>query len=234
MNHAGALLALLGCLAAHADEVTRPEPVLGLEATYQGKLMGVECPKWTVREVTPDGLVRTTCGEYTIETSLANDQNPVRLRNGEGKELVYFTPFTPALKFPLAVGKRWSGSYVGYTDYNKLLWDGETSCKVEALEKVTVPAGEFEAFRIECKEGWKVGPRGGSFPATRWYAPSIGAVVKEQHKREPERWNYELASYGLPPPPPPPVEQPAPAAAPAAPRPNYDPNAPSILDPNEY
>lgn len=207
---------------------------MGGEATFLGRVMGVDCLRWKTTETTPEGMVRTTCGEYTIESSLANDLNPVRLKNATGKELVYFTPFAPSVKFPLAVGKRWSGAYVGYTDYNKLLWDGETSCKVEALEKITVRAGEYETFRIECKEGWKVGTRGGFFRATRWYAPSIGLVVKEEHQREPERWNLELASFSLPAPPAPPAEQAPPPVQPTRPRPDFDPAAPSILDPNEY
>lgn len=231
------LLALTWCMAAAAQEAPRPEPVIGGEATFVGRVMGVDCLRWKVSEITADGLVRTTCGEYVIESSLANDLNPVRLKNAAGKELVYFTPFTPSVKFPLAVGKRWSGAYVAYTDYNKLLWDGETSCKVEALETITVRAGEYETFRIECRQGWKVGTRGGFFRATRWYAPSIGLVVKEEHQREPERWNLELASYTLPRPAEPaaaPETVPPPSAGPARARPNFDPDAPSILDPNEY
>lgn len=228
------LFALLWCALPRAQEAPRPEVVIGGQASFEGRVMGVDCLHWTTTEITPDGMVRTTCGEYVIESSLANDLNPVRLKNAAGKELVYFTPFAPSVKFPLSVGKRWSGAYVGYTDYNKLLWDGETSCKVEAFEKITVRAGDYEAFRIECKQGWKVGTRGGFFRATRWYAPAIGLVVKEVHQREPERWNLELTNYTLPAPPAPVKEASPSATAPPRPRPSYDPDSPNILDPNEY
>ena len=227
-------LALLVPLAAADEGVPLPAaPAIGNEASYDGKLMGIACPRWTTREITGDGVVRTTCEGFTLETARAHDLNPIRMLDSAGKPLVSFTPFAPSLKFPLAVGKRWSGQYVGYTDYNKLMWEGETTCKVEAREAVALAMGTQEAFRIECEQGWKVGPRTGKVHATRWYAPALGTIVKEIHAREPERWNFELTSYGVPPPPAPsPAAKPAPE--PATPHPTYDPNAPGILDPDQY
>ena len=234
---------LLGCaLLATAAELQRPTPVVGTETSYTGALMSVDCPRWTTGTLTEDGLLLTTCQGYTIESDHAHDMNPVRLRDAAGKTLVEFKPYTPSLSFPLSVGKRWRGQYTGFTAFNNLVWDGETTCKAEAEEKITVPAGEFDTLRIECENGWRVGPKTGSSHATRWYAPAIGAVVKEVHARDPERWNFELAHYGLPglspaalptpspaPAVPPAVAAPAPApTTPAAPPP------PEILDPNEY
>lgn len=230
----------LGCaLFATADELQRPTPVVGAEASYTGALMSADCPRWTTGNLTGDGLLLTTCQGYTIESDHTHDLNPVRLRDATGKTLVEFKPYTPSLSFPLRVGKRWRGQYTGFTAFNNLVWDGETTCKAEAEEKITVPAGEFDTLRIECENGWRVGPKSGSSHATRWYAPAIGAVVKEVHARDPARWNFELAHYGLPglspatlptpaPAPPPAVAAPANPAAPAAPP------LPDILDPNEY
>ena len=229
---------LLGTAAlATAGELPRPTPVAGTEASYSGQLMGVDCPKWTTGSLTEDGLLLTTCQGYTIESDHAHDLNPVRLRDATGKTLAEFKPFTPSLSFPLSVGKRWRGQYTGFTAFNNLVWDGETTCKAEAEEKITVPAGEFNTLRIECENGWRVGPKNGSSHATRWYAPAIGAVVKEVHARDPARWNFELAHYGLPGLSPAALPAPAiatPASAPAKPATPATPPLPDILDPNEY
>ena len=230
-------------LLAAAADADRPTPIVGTAASYQGQLMGVDCPRWTTGALTGEGLLLTTCQGYTIESDLTHDLNPVRLRDAAGTTLVEFKPYAPSLSFPLSVGKRWRGQYTGFTAFNNLVWDGETSCKVEATEKVTVPAGDYDSFRIECEQGWRVGPRSGSSHATRWYAPAIGAVVKEVHQRDPTRWNFELARYELPglspaalpaptpAPPAPAAVSPGPPPAPAVPQ---APALPNILDPNEY
>lgn len=229
-------------LLVRADEAVRPTPIVGTQASYQGQLMGVDCPGWTTGGLTGSGLLLTTCQGYVIESDHAHDLNPVRLRDAAGKTLVEFKPYAPSLSFPLSVGKRWRGQYTGFTAFNNLVWDGETRCKVEATEKITVPAGEYDSFRIECEQGWRVGPRSGSSHATRWYAPAIGAVVKEVHERDPARWNFELARYALPgmspaalpaprPPAPPASESPKSPPTPAVPP---APALPDILDPNEY
>lgn len=83
-----------------------------------------------------------------------------------------------SFKFPLTTGfkhsfkKLPSGSGQSY-------FDGD--CEGKGMEKVQVPAGEFDAYRIECKGFWTrvFGNSGsGSFQETRWYAPAIRNQVK--------------------------------------------------------
>jgi hypothetical protein len=58
---------------------------------------------------------------------------------------------------------------------------------VRTYEKVTVPAGIFDALRIQAGEE--------SF----WYAPSVGWVVKEQiESSDKDGWLLELAEYKIP------------------------------------
>lgn len=224
--------------SAGADDAPRPVPIIGTEAEFSGHLMGADCARWTTAGLTPDGVLLRTCQGYTIESSLEHDFNPMRLRDAAGKTLVEFKPFMPSLSFPLSVGKRWRGEYTGFTAFNNLVWDGETSCKVDAQETLKLAGSDYDTLRIECDNSWHVGPRSGSTHVTRWYAPSIGTVVKEIHVRDPQRWNFELARFGLPaavaPTAPAAAETPiAPPVAPS-PAPQHDPAAPGILDPNEY
>ena len=223
---------------AWADDAPRPVPIIGTEAEFSGHLMGADCARWTTAGLTPDGILLRTCQGYTIESSLKHDFNPMRLLDAAGKTLVEFKPYMPSLSFPLSVGKRWRGEYTGFTAFNNLVWDGETNCKVDAQETLTLAGSDYDTLRIECDNGWHVGPRSGSTHVTRWYAPSIGMVVKEIHVRDPQRWNFELTRFGLPatvaPPAPAAAETPrAPPVAPS-PAPEHDPAAPGILDPNEY
>ena len=96
---------------------------------------------------------------------------------------------TGAFAFPLRVGDR--------TSYQNRPWasgDGHSSaeCAVKGVEAVTVPAGTFDSYRIDCDGNWnrvfETGPRqgmSGRFQETLWYAPSVGRSVK---------WNYN--GYG--------------------------------------
>ncbi|MSQ69427.1 MAG: hypothetical protein EXR83_14785 [Gammaproteobacteria bacterium] len=235
-------LALIFSGAALAQAVPQPVPAVGSQADYSGRLMGVACPRWTTLAPSAEGVLTSVCGGYVLESALDHDLNPRRLRDPAGKTLVEFTPHAPALQFPLALGRRWTQRYVGFTAFNNLVWEGETTCEVAAQEPLALALGEVASLRIECEDGWQVGPRSGHNHTTRWYAPALGIVVKEIHARDPARWNFELTRYALAAPAAPnspalgvpaTPTRPPPAAPPAA-RPPFHPEAPSILDPNEY
>jgi len=56
---------------------------------------------------------------------------------------------------------------------------------VAGVEAVTVGAGTFESYRIDCDGNWnrmfETGPRqgmSGRFEETLWYSPSVGRYVK--------------------------------------------------------
>lgn len=225
--------------ASLAQEGPRPTLSTGSRFEYTGRLMSVECAVWTVGEVAADGATTLSCAGNTLETDGANDGNAIRVVDGAGHKLVEFRPFAPTLKFPLTVGGTWRQGYVGYTGFNNLIWDGEAQCKVVAYEPLQVAAGSFDTFRIECQDKWMVGPRQGVTHVTRWYAPAVGTVVKQQHREDPAHWNFELSAYTPPIAAPAQAVMPAPAATPVpretpAPAPVLAPDGPDILDPNEY
>ncbi len=238
-RQAAAALLALGANAVLAGEAPRPTPVVGVTHEYAGRLLGVDCPAWTVTAVTANGGTLAECQGHHLETDGSHDGNAMRVLDPAGRKLVEFRPFAPALKFPLTLGAHWRQGYTGFTAFNNLVWDGEANCRVEALEAVRVPAGEFEAFRIECQDKWMVGPKNGYTHTTRWYAPAAETLVKQVHREDPKRWNFELTHIvaASQTPPPPPAGAPTmrlEALPPSGPRPTYDPSAPDILDPDEY
>jgi hypothetical protein len=130
-----------------------------------------------------------------LESSGANDQNPVRVSSLHGVKFVEYTPYAPLLDFPLSAGKRWHGRYRAYTADTNFTFDISSECAVAAWERVTVAAGEFDAFRIECTDQVNAGPDEGTLHWTRWFAPAVGIIVKSANREDPRRWNFELASW---------------------------------------
>lgn len=226
--------ALLCAAARAAADAPQPTPRVGVTHEYAGRLMGVDCSTWTVTALTADGGTLATCGEHRLETTGAHDGNAQHVTDAAGRKLVEFRPFAPALKFPLTLGAHWRQGYAGFTAFNNLVWDGEAQCRVEAFEPVTVGAGTFDAFRIECQDKWMVGPKNGYTHVTRWYAPAAETIVRQVHREDPERWNFELLRVAEPATPAAPPTMTLEAIPNPGPRPTYDPAAPDILDPDEY
>lgn len=96
-----------------------------------------------------------------------------------------------ALKFPMQIG--------GKHAYDNLPWangNGHSSgsCEVKGQEKVSVPAGTFDAVRIDCGGYWNRvfgGVFSGRVTETHWYAPKISRVVKTQYT------DYNSGSGGI-------------------------------------
>ena len=82
--------------------------------------------------------------------------------------------------FPISVGKRHSYRLPFGVDGYEI-----PKCEVAAVEQVTVQAGTFEAFRVECSGNWLTqGTEGldkvwqGRTNSTYWYAPAVNAPVR--------------------------------------------------------
>lgn len=115
-------------------------------------------------------------------------------------------PFVPQLSFPLAVGKAWEGSYE-WTNLQGVT--GSTTLKVKVLgrEQVTVPAGTFDAFKIEYQGSFtRSGSFGtGSMHSVYWYAPAVKRIVREEYRDTTttgQRWDQHvtvLESFSLAP-----------------------------------
>jgi hypothetical protein len=74
--------------------------------------------------------------------------------------------------WPLKVGNK-TVQTVNGVGYNGQPYTANVIITVAAYEKVTVPAGTFDAFRVEENK------TGASKPRTHWWAPALGMSVKE-------------------------------------------------------
>lgn len=132
---------------------------------------------WVVTSVMRNLIGGTENGHAIV---LTRDLNPVATPADRHSNEVL-------LKFPLEVGKRWSFSddYVVHdTSFGDLKGYANFDVVVAAYEKVRVPAGEFEAFRLELKGKWlsPQTPGPGETAWTCWYAPAARAIVKEDRR----------------------------------------------------
>jgi len=147
-----------------------------------------------VTAVTPTEIKATENGQPLL---LTRDMNQVESPRRQDSNL-------RLLSFPLEVGKAWT--YVN--DY--VLKDSGTkgqqkySVVVLTYEKVRVPAGEFDAFKLEATGTFSgtayVGPVSGSSSRTYWYAPAARAIVKDDiNDPNRGRYGFELVQFKLQP-----------------------------------
>lgn len=121
---------------------------------------------------------------------------------------VVFAQYSPYLKdffFPLVVGKKWDSSAdkMLYSNgkHGKFLLKGE----VVAIEKITVPAGTFDAYKINVvldATSTDEDANVGNTIETYWYAPTVKRYVKYENtfRRDGRVRNkdiYELLDYSL-------------------------------------
>jgi hypothetical protein len=104
------------------------------------------------------------------------------------------TTWEPAigwLSFPMMVGKSWDFHDLKRTTSG--IADIDEVVKVVAFERVRVPAGTFDAYKIVIHGVWARHLGGGlavQIHSTYWYAPSVKAIVKSE-----SGWtNYHIAS----------------------------------------
>jgi hypothetical protein len=126
--------------------------------------------EWVVKSVTPTRIEGTENGQPLVMTlDLNNIESPHR----KDSDL-------RLLSFPLAVGKKWSFT----DDYVQVMLEIPSSAKCSAAvvgyEKVRVPAGEFDAFKLDAKCSWVTEGATGETTYKYWYARAARAVVKTE------------------------------------------------------
>jgi len=128
---------------------------------------------WLITSVTSSRIDGTENGEPLALTPELNVLESPRNKNSNPK----------ALSFPLETGKKWhfASEWVFKPTGSK----GVSNVDVEVVgyEKVTVPAGEFEAFKLVAKASMRgISVKGSVVEAdvvsTYWYAAGARAVVK--------------------------------------------------------
>lgn len=179
-----AVLAILAALAPAvvvAQTVERPDVRPGDEwrfaVSYTTEPSSTPNRTWSITAVTADAIKATEDGEPLRLTRDLNVLESPRDRSSDSR----------LLAFPLQVGKRWT--YVNDWEFKPKRSRGRAAGEVVvvAWEKVSVPAGEFEAFKLVAKESLSgTSPIGSTYAgeATRtyWYAPAARAIVKAEHR----------------------------------------------------
>ncbi len=139
-------------------------------------------------------------------------------------------PADDQIQLPLQVGKKYNVNWDWNTDSGNAGYD-EYKAEVEAMERVKVPAGEFETYRIKLSGWWtcKSGCNGnGRVERQYWWSPDAKRVVKETYQNWGNRglwnntetvlvkWEPKAALSEALTNPPPAAAPPAPAASAAA------------------
>ena len=153
-----------------------------LVRTYIGQKDGLNCYSEKV-----------TNGQQS-ESCFASDGSLVR-RVGTWKP-GGCTPNCGWYSFPLFVGKQWAASYEPtakagvHQDHPIRTY----VVRVVSYEKVTVPAGTFDVFKIQAHDaGW--GERGGQ-DNTNYYSPNLGMMIKLDQTEIPGNYYEHLELIG--------------------------------------
>jgi hypothetical protein len=148
---------------------------------------------WVIKTITPATIEATENGEPLVLTHDLNVLESPRQTESNPK----------ALSFPLEVGRRWR--YTSDWLFKPKGSKGSAIVDVTVLghEKIRVPAGEFDAFKLLAK-GIIRGISGinsridAETTTTYWYAPAARAIVKSEfHNPYLGRSTVELVDFQL-------------------------------------
>jgi hypothetical protein len=170
-----AVLALVAN-AAIAQTADRPDVRVGDRwkfAVYYTVPSTTPSRTWLVTSVSAAGIEGTENGEPLRLTAELNVIESPRDKESNPRHLA----------FPLEVGKRWH--YVSDWVFKPKASNGKSVIDVAviAYEKVKVPAGEFDAFKLTSREALSgTSPIGSQYAGettrTYWYAPAARAIVR--------------------------------------------------------
>lgn len=117
------------------------------------------------------GLVKNPNNRIRVRTKEMNLINDVK---NDGKEVTANNPHSGLLSFPLFIGKKWEHKYISQGTSKTI--NRHSRYEVDAYEKVTTPAGTFDAFSIKGYDQREDKPYG--ITVKFWYAPQVRNIVK--------------------------------------------------------
>ena len=100
---------------------------------------------------------------------------PVERWRGANSEGSQDVSGDPDALFPLAVGERAAFRLQGRSRSVPRGWSLRGRCSVAATERITVPAGTFDTYKVVCEQGEDLDDPYRVW--TRWYAPELGHPV---------------------------------------------------------
>ena len=149
-------------------------------------------------------ITRTDNGIVATNTR-TKDLNQMIRDTPSGKFIA--TPYIPTFSFPLEAGKTWEQEVANTRSRDlsrKVIWQAQG--KVIGWEKVTVPAGTFDALKVVIKGYYRGSDAHNSWSGERtdtvWYVPEARRYVKWIYMDVPrgkvmDHEIYELAAYKL-------------------------------------
>jgi hypothetical protein len=130
----------------------------------------------------PQGL----CMEAAKRWELTPGGNWLRHPLTNGSTYTFSPPY-PAYEFPLVAGKTWNGTTRSHDLATGRDFEVRYSASVVGWERVTVPAGTFDAIVIEraVYDGyWDYTRAQSNIREREWYAPALGRVVRKEGRSD--------------------------------------------------
>jgi hypothetical protein len=186
------------CIAQPVSRADRPEVKTGDAWVFRDIDVTTGEKRETTNLVTvvdPDKIVVETGWSTSGAWTFTRDWNLVEVKTGETVRSSV-APYWPYLQFPLEVGKTWRAAFevevTIRTDTRRAKW--QWNAHVVAAEAVTVPAGTFQALKIEY-DGTLTSRQGarawaGSQKETAWYAPAVKRFVRREFEHAAPTRNY--------------------------------------------
>lgn len=179
-----ALFALVFVSFASAQTVERPEVRKGMSWKYS--FHDTKYPRVPDSNYTYTIRVKAVDGTRVVAERLAEDGTNTPLLfdsdlNFVGKESGPDAYAYLAFQFPLAAGKTWQFKYHA-SNGQGVVWENTVAATVIGPEKVSVPAGTFDAIKVRLVRDYsgKSSLRSWSGTVTDmwWYAPGVNNFVK--------------------------------------------------------
>lgn len=216
------ILAVLVAPFVHAQQIAPANTTVAQPATAERPSIKVG-DSWTYEKI--DNWRNVVQEKYAMDVSMVSDKeiqltrkseksgavanvtetldlNTLTGLSGSDGSPIRYSPDNGTYAFPLSVGKTWEmkSDFVKSTGFHSSV---TFTAKVVSFEKVQVPAGEFDAFKITYTGGyrgmWPNGNSGtGSMKMTIWYAPSVKGAVKTKY--EDTNWDgspYDKSTFEL-------------------------------------
>lgn len=128
-----------------------------------------------IREDTYEGVPVWVIRAGRNENSYAKDVLGLLATMSGGKLITKRNTPYQFFSWPLEVGKEWSNAYVLERVEEKSSQTVDSRMVVANLEEIKVPAGTFEAFKIEAHNNFT-----GTLHSENWYSPKVKWFVKSK------------------------------------------------------
>lgn len=170
----------------------KPEWKIGYRWDYDFKGPGFagRAPNEVVREERYGGVPAYVVRHGEIEYVHAKAGFALSATRSKGSTVARYDPPVELLPWPLEVGRAWRDDGLVEDVEQKSSQRMDTETVVAGVERVEVPAGSFEAFRIETYQS-----QSGELISEHWYAPEVQWFVKSNAYRQDGVVEQALASF---------------------------------------